>query len=311
MTPAHGAAEGAHESSAAVDVLIPTYRRPTALAVTLAGLAAQSHRPLRVVVSDQTEDEPLPSRAPEIDTILRVMTSRAIEVERHRHLPRRGMAEHRASLLARARSPYALFLDDDVLVEPDLVARLVAAIARERCGFVGSALVGLSHVGDVRPDEERIEFWEGPVVPEVVRPGAPEWERYRLHNAANLQHLRQRLGDDERLYHVAWVGGCVLYDTACLRAVGGFDFWPSLPPEHAGEDVLAQLRVLAAFGGAGLFPSGAYHLELPTTIADREVDAPRVLSVATLRGTPAVAVGRRIPPGVAPAARRRARPPVC
>ena len=30
-------------------------------------------------------------------------------------------------------------------------------------------------------------------------------------------------------------------------------------------------------GGAGLFPSGAYHLELPTTLPEREVDAPHVL----------------------------------
>ena len=284
--------------STAVDVLIPTYRRATSLAVTLAGLAAQSHRPLRVVVSDQTEEEPLPSRGPEVDAVVRVMTSRGIEVERHRHLPRRGMAEHRESLLARARARFALFLDDDVLVEPDLVARLVGAITREGCGFVGSALVGLSYVGDVRPHEEQIEFWEGPVVPELVGPGMPAWERYRLHNAANLQHLRQRLGDAERLYRVAWVGGCVLYDTARLRAVGGFGFWRSLPAEHAGEDVLAQLRVLAAFGGAGLFPSGAYHLELPTTIAHREVDAPRVLPVPTGLGAPELAM----PPQTAPRA---------
>ena len=285
---------------AAVDVLIPTYRRATALAVTLAGLAAQSHRPLRIVVSDQTEEEPLPSRTPEVDTVVRVMTSRGIEVERHRHLPRRGMAEHRASLLARARAPFAMFLDDDVLVEPDLVGRLVGAITREGCGFVGSGLVGLSYVGDVRPDEEQIEFWDGPVVPELVGPGTPAWERYRLHNAANLQHLRQRLGDAERLYRVAWVGGCVLYDTARLRAVGGFEFWRSLPAEHAGEDVLAQLRVLAAFGGAGLFPSGAYHLELPTTIGNREVDAPRVLPVPAGNGAPGVAMPPRTGPRAQP-----------
>ena len=36
-------------------------------------------------------------------------------------------------------------------------------------------------------------------------------------------------------------------------------------------------RLMRRHGGAGLFPSGAYHLELPTTLPDREVDAPRVL----------------------------------
>jgi hypothetical protein len=48
---------------------------------------------------------------------------------------------------------------------------------------------------------------------------------------------------------------------------------------HAGEDVLAQLRVMASHGGCGIMPSGAYHQELPTTVPDRRVDAPQVLPV--------------------------------
>ena len=39
----------------AVDVLIPTCNRPTALAITLTALIAQSWSPLRVVVSDQSD----------------------------------------------------------------------------------------------------------------------------------------------------------------------------------------------------------------------------------------------------------------
>lgn len=291
IRPPSRARRAGPRAHAAVDVLVPAFGRPAALAVTLAGLGAQSHRPLRIVISDQTEAEPIPIEAPEVDAVVRVLRRRGIPVQRHRHLPARGMAEHRAWLLHHARAPYALFLDDDVLVDPDLVERLVRAIRRERCGFVGSALVGLSHVGDVRPDEERIEFWDGPVRSERVAPDSAAWSRHRLHNAANLEHLRARGGEREdgredargarrdRLYKVAWVGGCVLYDVAALRAVGGFEFWRRLPERHAGEDVLAQLRVMAAFGGAGLFPSGAYHLELPTTIADRRVDAPRMLTV--------------------------------
>jgi hypothetical protein len=72
----------------------------------------------------------------------------------------------------------------------------------------------------------------------------------------------------------------VLYDVAKLREAGGFGFWDRLPDNHAGEDVLAQLQVLERFGGAGLFPSGAYHLELPTTIPDRRHDAPWLLAAA-------------------------------
>ena len=54
-----------------------------------------------------------------------------------KHLPRRGMAEQRQFLLDSVQAPYALFLDDDVILEPDLLGRLVDTIAFYRCGFVG------------------------------------------------------------------------------------------------------------------------------------------------------------------------------
>jgi hypothetical protein len=72
-----------------------------------------------------------------------------------------------------------------------------------------------------------------------------------------------------------------MFDTAKLRSAGGFDFWRELPAEHCGEDVLAQLRVMERYGGCGLIPSGAYHMEVPTTIPMREIDAPKVLPVST------------------------------
>lgn len=262
-----------------VDVLIPTYRRPAALAATLATVASQTIGPLRVVVSDQSE-EAGKGLGGEARAVLRLLVARGHQVELHRHAPRRGLAEHREFLLSRARAPFALFLDDDVLVEPDLAARLLAAIGTEGCGFVGSAVIGLSFVDDVRPHEQAIELWTGPVVPEEVRPGSPAWDRHKLHNAANLWHVQERLGVTAarpRVYKVAWVGGCVLYDVDKLRRTGGYSFWRDLPADHCGEDVLAQLRVMARFGGCGLVPSGAYHQELPTTVPERGADAPLLL----------------------------------
>lgn len=262
-----------------VDVLIPAYSRLGALAVTLATLAGQTFRDFRVVISDQTEDADA-AATPEVVAVLRLLQAHGHPVEVHKHLPRRGMAEQRQFLLDRARAPYALFLDADLLLEPWVLAQMVRALREERCGFVGCAAPGLSFLQDVRPHEQHVEFWEGPVRPETVLPGTPAWERHRLHNGANLLHVAARLDltpERPRRYKVAWVGACVLYDTACLRAAGGFTFWPELPPQHAGEDVAAQLRVMARFGGCGLIPSGVYHQELPTTVPDRGVDAPRVV----------------------------------
>ncbi len=268
-------------SIAAVDVLIPTYRRPAALAVTLTSLTGQQMRDFRVIVSDQTEDADV-TESGEVMAAVRVLRAHGHEVELHKHLPRRGMAEQRSFLLGRACAPYALFLDDDIILDPAVIGRMLQAIREEECGFVGCAVIGLSYVGDVRPEEQAIEFWDCRVTPEEVRPGTAAWERYRLHNAANLYHVEKRLGlrpGEQLKYRVAWCGGCVLYSASALRAVGGFDFWRDLPPDHCGEDVLAQLRVMAAFGGCGLMPSGVYHQELPTTIADRKTDAPKVLEI--------------------------------
>lgn len=290
----HPRPEGRSTVTATIDVLVPTYNRPDALAATLACLIGQTWRDFAVVVSDQTDaDNAAPDRTepdgtnavrespgPVAGAVARVLRARGHHVAMHRHLPRRGMAEQRQFLLDCATAPYVLFIDDDVLLEPEMLARLLDAIRREGCGFVGCGLIGLRYDGVVRPEEQAVEFWDGPVTPEEVRPDTPGWERYRLHNGANLRHAAQRLGvtlANERLYKLAWAGGCVLYDAAKLRATGGFEFWRGLPAEHAGEDVLAQQRVMSRYGGCGLLPSGAYHQDLPTTLPNRELDLPKVM----------------------------------
>jgi GT2 family glycosyltransferase len=263
-----------------VDVLVPTYNRPAALAVTLAGMVGQDFRDFDIIIADQGEVDV--SQVGEVQAVTNVLRAHGKQVTFHRNLPRQGMAQQRQFLLERAAAPYVLYLDDDVILEPTVFGNLVCAIREAGCGFVGSALIGLTFMDDIRPHEQAIEFWEGQVMPEVVRPGTPAWERHKLHNAANLYHLAQKLNLDPRRplrYKVAWVGGCVLYDTKKLRAVGGFSFWSELPADHAGEDVLAQLRVMDEYGGCGIIPSGVYHQQIPTTISDREVDAPKYLDI--------------------------------
>ena len=263
----------------AVDVLIPTCNRPAALAMTLTSLMAQTFRNFRIVLSDQTEAYSTVETG-EVQAVLRILQAHGHTIAAHRHLPRRGIAEQRQFLLDQATAPYVLYLDDDVILEATVIQQLLATIQAEGCGFVGNALHGLSFRQDVRPQEQAIEFWEGSVQPEMVKPDTPQWERWRLHNAANLYHVQQRLGlaiEHPCKYKVAWVAGCVLYDVDKLRSIGGFNFWHDLPPEHGGEDVLVQLQLMALYGGCGLIPSGAYHQELPTTIPDRTVAADKAI----------------------------------
>jgi GT2 family glycosyltransferase len=251
------------------------------LAVTLTSLCSQTFKDFRVVVSDQSEGFDVADLG-EIKAPVRVLQAHGHEVRILRHLPRRGMAEQRQFLLDQVTAPYALFIDDDLILEPWLILNMLDALREEQIGFVGSAVIGLSFINDVRPHQQAIEFWEGPVQPETIVPNGHGWDRWMLHNAANLYHVQERLelGPlNQRKYKVAWVGACAMYDTAKLREVGGYSFWRELPPEHAGEDVLAQMRVMAKYGGCGIIPSGAYHMELPTTVVERKVDAPKVLAL--------------------------------
>lgn len=263
-----------------IDVLIPTYGREAELAVTLAGLASQDGPGFAVVISDQSTHRPC-LEEPAVRAMIRVLRHRGHPVRVERNVPRRGMAQQRSFLLGCSTAERVLFLDNDVWLEPLALQRLDEALTWGRCGFIGSAVQGLSFLEDVRPHEqEPLEFWDGPPQPERVRPDSPEFRRWTLHNAANLVHAARGLdlpAGGWRAYKVAWVGGCVLFDRAKLLACGGFDFWDKLPAGHAGEDMVAQMRVMEEYGGAGIIPSGAVHLEAHTTVTDRSTEAAEVV----------------------------------
>ena len=279
-----------------VDVLIPTYRRKTGLAVVLTSLLGQTFTDFDVVISDQTPEEESYLESTEIATLARALEWRGHRVALQRHLPARGMAEQRQFLLEQSNAPYVHYLDDDVLLDPPVLARMLATLRDEGCGFVGCAATGLDYLGDIRPHEQGIELWQGPVRPEPLGPGtlAEIWDRHKVNNAANPLHLEQSLvhgttqgsplrGGERRgrdgpdrvvRYKVAWVGGAnVLYNRAKLCDVGGFSWWERLPREHAGEEAVVQFLLLRKYGGCGILPSGTYHLGLPTNVEDRRRNA--------------------------------------
>lgn len=267
---------------ALIDVLIPTYRRRAGLATVLTSLLAQTFQDFNVIISDQSEDPSQTVYSPVIQTLVRRLRWRRQPDERshavhiYHHLPRRGMAEQRHFLLSLTRARYVHFLDDDVLLDPPVMERMVRVIQEERCGFVGCPATGLNYLGDVRPHEQNIELWHGPVRPEPFTPDNLPWDRHQINNAANPLHLEQKLLQPGQVlrYKVAWIGGAnVLYDRAKLLDVGGFSWWERLPPNHAGEEVVVQFLLIRKYGGCGILPSGTYHLGLQTNVPEREHNA--------------------------------------
>ena len=91
-----------------VDILIPTFNRPGALAVTLTSLVGQTYREFRLVISDQTDGWDI-AESGEVKAVLRVLRSHGHPVEVHKHLPRRGMAEQRQFLLDQVKADLRFF----------------------------------------------------------------------------------------------------------------------------------------------------------------------------------------------------------
>lgn len=263
-----------------VSVLIPTYNRITALVATLTALTAQDFKDFEVIVADQSDV--FVGADGVIQTLQRIFDLHRTPLTIKQNLPKKGIAHQRQFLLDQSTGEYSLYLDDDIILEPDVIGRMVKALDEENAGFVGMMPIGLSYRDDFRPHQQQIEFWEEPVQPENIQPETPKWKRHYVHSAANIMHVGQQLNiqpENQKKYKIAWVGGCILYDTQKLRENGGFNFWEKLPEEHCGEEVYIQQKLMRKYGGFGLLPSGGYHLELPTTLLNREVNAPEFLKV--------------------------------
>ncbi len=233
--------------------------------MTLSGLSLQSFSDFQLIVSDQS-DKPIQDK-PVIQTLRRLIEASGGSFEWHYRVPSKGIAEQRDFLLRRSTADAVLYLDDDVLMEPWVLESLYDVLQAQRCAFVGAFPAGLSHRDDIRPEQQVIEYWQGPVEPEVVEPGSPAWERWNLHRAANLYHAAQALPPGERrLYKVAWVASCILYNRKMLLDVGGFSFWSRLPRYHSGEEVLVQNLLMRRWGGCAIIPSGTYYSEVDSTV---------------------------------------------
>jgi GT2 family glycosyltransferase len=248
-----------------VDILLTTFNRLNSLIMCLSGIAGQTCGNFRLIVSDQS-DKPADDSLV-VQSLIRIIEARGGTVEWHYRVPSQGIAEQRDFLLKEATAEYVLFLDDDVWMEPQVVETLLKAIREQGCGFVGAFPNGMSYRDDIRPHQQHIEFWEGHVAPEAIMPESPEWERNVLHRAANLYHVSLQVPSGvRRLYKVAWIAACILYNREKLLEIGGFSFWDRLPRFQSGEEVLVQNLMMRRWGGASMIPSGTYFSEIPSTV---------------------------------------------
>lgn len=118
-----------------LDILIPSYQGERYLPLCLTALAQSTHRNFRVYVSVEGGLKNL-DFVRELGESLRLAVEIVVDNERI------GLASNRRKLLATGDAALMLWLDDDVLVAEDSLARLVAAaqcLGKDCCMITGVA----------------------------------------------------------------------------------------------------------------------------------------------------------------------------
>jgi GT2 family glycosyltransferase len=209
-------------------VVLPTYRRPEALARALAGLAGQVDPPAyRLVVVD---NDPQPHDPP-------VVPEGALLV----HEPVPGAAAARNRGIAETTTPLLAMLDDDVVPEPGWLRALATPVLEGRADLTGGRVV---------------------LDPGVAR---PRWLAAGLEGyltALDLGPDEAALGPDQTLLTAS-----LLTRTALLREVGGFDprLGPQGGTQLVGDDVQLVRALRGAGGRARWVPGAVVVHELPAS----------------------------------------------
>jgi GT2 family glycosyltransferase len=209
---------------------VPTYRREESLQCTLRQIFQLSPGAFEVIVVDQT-----PEHLAATEAMLEEMSrTRAITWIRQ---PQPNLCHARNQILREAKTDWVLFLDDDVLFEPELLARYWSEINNRPSG---------AYVGQVYQTSEFLPWMlEEGAIDRIPRAGL---SHYRVEDRAEVDFLR----------------GCnFVVERNSAICAGGFE--EALFGSVYGDEMDFALRLLSA-GGRIRFLADAWlvHLGAPT-----------------------------------------------
>ncbi len=121
-----------------VSVIVPTYDRPDFLRTAVGSVAAQTHRPIELIVVDDQAPEP-------VRTVPGDVADAFTNTQVIRHATNQGAAAARNTGLEAADGEIVAFLDDDDRWTPEVAKRYVAAF-RDAPESVGLVTVGARNV---------------------------------------------------------------------------------------------------------------------------------------------------------------------
>ena len=252
-----------------IAVCIPTRNDggyPVTLGYPLVSLAMQTYSDLTIYVRDEGLRDAYSNR--HMRLIVNLVSQKGIAIEYHRAQNRHGAGYARRSLFETIRDePYVLWLDDDMIIEPDAVESLLKVIeAKPRAGFVQGTK---SELDPLRT----------------------------YHNDINVLNGRSPLGEPVRLFFGDTA--LLLMRTTALREID----WDVLTRYQidglTGEDVAMSLMVSQHYEGWGVPNALGWHLspEAERWLWEPPSDA---LQVEILRGKVDPGILRQALPHMAP-----------
>lgn len=220
-----------------VTVEISTLNRYfTTLPMTIASVATQTRKPERVVLYDDGEQSELREVAPYTE-LFHLLEDVGIEFETFK-TPRLGLAANHQHALETCKTDFLLRVDDDHVLEPDCIEKLLKVMEDETVGAVAPLVL---QPGQVRP-----------------LPAGIEGKVEDIFNGVNLQWFTDgdKPRETEHLY------SCYLFRTSLGRAAGGY---PKLSPVSFREDSWFSMKLKRAGGRLIVDPTiKVWHLQQAT-----------------------------------------------
>lgn len=201
-------------------VVIPAYEDPQALSACLGSLAASDGQPFRLLVVDDA------SRDGSVDALRAAHPECGVVVNAHNQ-GFAGTCNVGLGIALAAGARYVFLLNQDTLVEPDTLPRLVDFLERHpRAGLVGPKTYSFERAPDGRPKLLYAGSWQRPLLPLRQRiPGIEQSERSPARDAVQVDYV--------------WGHGMLLRADA-LRRTGLFD--TDFPMYYEDLDLCRRLR---------------------------------------------------------------------
>jgi GT2 family glycosyltransferase len=133
-----------------ISVIVPTLNRGSFLIDTLHDLLAQEHRPLEILVVDQSREED--------PALLRLILEHSNLLSYHK-VPFRGLPPARNYGWQQAKYEAIVFVDDDIRCGPSLVSEHLRGLSQPNIGMVAGAIEERASLRENTPTPGQFNSW--------------------------------------------------------------------------------------------------------------------------------------------------------